>query len=81
MIASGKIIKIESENSKKNYIEIRLEKVIAICYNGESLIQPKESLSKPDFKLLDTLRIFLANLYKYKISGYVKKHDVTILIR
>ena len=80
MIVSGKIIKIESENSKKNYIEIRLEKVLAICYNGESLIQSKEASNKPDFKIEDSLKLFLANLYKYKICGYVKKHDVTILI-
>ncbi len=77
MIVSGKIIKIEEEeNSKKNYIEIRLEKVVAICYDGEFLKNSEGSINKPDHKFLDSIKTFLTNLYQYKICGYIKKHDV-----
>ncbi len=80
MIVSGKITKIETENSKKIYLEIRLDKVLAICYNEEKLIDETTYRSASNENQLSILDEFYNNLYKFKITGYIKKHDVKLLL-
>jgi hypothetical protein len=76
MICLGKITKIETESSKKTHIELRLDKVLAICYDGENLIDPEQCFYPPNQNYVDYFRPFYTNLYRFKISGCLKKHDV-----
>ena len=76
MICLGKITKIDTESSKKIHVELRLDKVLAICYDGENLIDPEHSNNPPNLNYVDYFRSFYTNLYRFKISGCIKKHDV-----
>lgn len=80
MIVSGKITKIETENSKMVFIEIRLDKVLAICCDGENLVGPIKNMGAMNANMLKYFHEFYTNLRQYKIAGYIKKHEVIQLI-
>jgi hypothetical protein len=74
MIVSGRITRIKTEDSKKTFIEVRINTVLAICFDGPYLIKDKETLK--NLQSLQENYDFLNNTYKYYITGYIKRHDV-----
>jgi hypothetical protein len=72
MIVSGRIMSIQKENRKKTSIEVRLERVAAICYDGPNLIKENES------NCLNEFFKFYENLYGYNIIGVIRKNEVKI---
>lgn len=77
MIATGKIVLIESEERKKVYIEIRLEKILSICYEGPNLIGESENNNIGlNLTQIKAYHSFYENLYAYNITGFIRRHDV-----
>jgi hypothetical protein len=66
-------------------IEIYLEKVVAICYEGDNLIdEPQPCYVNLSHKngmqnsYIEHYSKFYENLYAHNIIGYIRKHDVII---
>jgi hypothetical protein len=85
MLISGIVNKIDYEdnkNSKKVYIEVSINKILAICYDGPSLIdEPQPYYKNTSQSLLDLQFItenlnFYQDISKYNLTGFIRKHDV-----
>ena len=84
---TGRITQIKAQEGKKCLIEVKLERVVSLCYEGENLINDPASpiyldyshTNGPCFDYLQTFKNLYENLYAHNITGYIKKHDVTIL--
>lgn len=74
MIVSGRVENIKIEDNKILEIEVRINSVLALTFNGPYLIKDEETL-----KFLQELQQqydLLNNTYKYNIKGIIKRHDV-----
>jgi hypothetical protein len=82
MIVSGLVTKIIIEDNKKVYIEVILNKILAICFDGAGLIdEPQPYYRNTGQSLLDMQVIsdnieFFKNISNHSISGFIRKHDV-----
>jgi hypothetical protein len=70
MLALGRITRIEKEDLKKVYLEVKLIKILGICYGGRL-----EDI-KYDMKDLESNLEFFNSLLKWNVYGYVPKHQV-----
>jgi len=82
---TGKIISVKKENNKNVYVEIRLERVVAICYDGDNLREIPQKCymnfsqrSGVNLSFINSFEKFYENLWEYNIVGYIRKHDVNI---
>jgi hypothetical protein len=83
MIVSGLITKIEIEDNKKVFIEVNLNSVYAICFDGENLIdddQPyyknKVHKSGIDENYISNYKDLYKDISSYNITGFIRRHDV-----
>jgi hypothetical protein len=83
MIIEGIITKIEREDSKTSYIEVRLCRVQAICFDGPDLIDDTQEYyvdlelkNGPNELFIEKNKGLYLNLYSLNIIGYIRKNDV-----
>ncbi|MFM7853315.1 MAG: hypothetical protein ACKO96_15690, partial [Flammeovirgaceae bacterium] len=86
MIIEGIVTKVELDQSKKVYIEVRLSRILAVCFDGESLIDDSQPYYTNNIHKCGLNSEFLIknnenykNFYKYNIVGFIRKHDVIII--
>ena len=70
MIIEGIVTKLEVDQTKKVYIEVRLNRILAICFDGDALIDDQQPYY---FNLTNN---FYKNFYQFNIVGFIRKHDV-----
>jgi hypothetical protein len=83
MVVSGIIKQIDIEDNKKVFIEVIINTVDAILYNGENLIDDPEpyyinknnKLGIYENYIEDNMQFF-KTISKHKITGFIRKHDV-----
>jgi hypothetical protein len=85
MIIEGIVTKVDQDLTKKVYIEVRLSKVLVICFDGDSLIEDTQPFYIGEshrlginYPYLLKNKDLLINVYKYNIVGFIRKHDVSI---
>jgi hypothetical protein len=83
---SGIIKTIEIEDNKKVFLEVLINSVDAILYDGENLIDdPELHYIDNNHKLgidetyTNNIIDFYKNISKYNITGFIRKHDVLLL--
>jgi hypothetical protein len=88
MIIEGIVKKVELDQSKKVYIEVRLSRILAVCFDGESLIEDSQPYYNNNSHKYGLNTEFLLkayenfkNLYKYNIVGFIRKHDVRLFFK
>jgi hypothetical protein len=86
MLVSATITKIETEDNKKVFIEVLINSVEAILYNGENLIDYPEPhyINKNSKLAIDDAFInnninFFKKVSEHQILGFIRKHDVIII--
>lgn len=87
MIIEGIVTKVDLDQSKKVYIEVRLSRILAVCFDGESLIDDSQPYYINNIHKCGLNSEFLMknyenykNIYKYNIVGFIRKHDVKRVI-
>lgn len=92
MIISGIVKTIDFENKKAVHIEVLINKVISICYDGQNLIEDTDSKfihtsteNKNTHRTINKEFLnehldFFQNIAKHKIVGFIRKHDVSNII-
>jgi hypothetical protein len=87
MIVSGTVSKITYEDNKKVHIEVKINKILAICFDGKNLIDdgPMPYYKNTNQTMLDQQFInsnleFYRDLSKYNLTGFIRKHDVKFFI-
>jgi len=85
MIVSGIITNVEKKEGKIHYIEVRLSRVLAVCFGGPHLIDNPERYyidsnikNGLNYTYLESLNFFFQNLYKQSIIGYIRSSDVKL---
>jgi len=83
MIVTGKITNIEKKEGKISFLEVRLSRVLAVCFGGSNLIEASERYYIDSnikngllYSYLESLNFFYQNLYKQGIIGYIRGSDV-----
>jgi hypothetical protein len=85
MLVSGIVSKLEHEggrDSKKIYLEVKINKILAICYDGPGLLDDPQpyykntSQSLLDQQFISDNLIFYQDVSKHNITGFIRKHDV-----
>ena len=83
MIIEGIVTKVELDQTKKVYIEVRLSRILVVCFDGDSLIEDPQPYYinhnhrlGPNTEFLFRNHEFYRNFYKYNIVGFIRKHDV-----
>ena len=83
MIIEGIVTKLEVDQTKKVYIEVRLNRILAICFDGDALIDDQQpyyfNLTNkfgPNHEFLQRNQDFYTNFYQFNIVGFIRKHDV-----
>ncbi len=84
MIVSGVITYLEKKDGKIVYIEVKIGRVLAVCFDSPYLENTPERYyidsnikNGLNFAFFDSLNFFFQNLLKQDIIGYIRKHDVS----
>ena len=85
MIIEGIVTKLDIDQAKKVYIEVRISRILAICFDGESLIDDSQPFYLnfnnkfgPNTDFIEKNTSHYKNLYKNNVIGFIRKHDVII---
>lgn len=85
MIVSGRISKVITKDGKKVFIEIKVERVLALLFDGPGLIDEFNIFyldgnykHGPDYEHLNRFGDLFSDLGKFNLTGYIRKHDVII---
>ena len=83
MLVSGIIKQIDIEDNKKVFLEVLINSVDAILFNGENLIDDPEPyyINKNNKMGINVNYIednmqFFKDISKHNITGFIRKHDV-----
>lgn len=84
MIIEGIVTKVDTDLSKKVYLEVRLTRINAILFDGDSLIEEPQSFYIAENHRLginesyiDAYRELFSKISNHNVIGFIRKHDVT----
>lgn len=88
MIMAGVIQYVEKKEGKIVYLEVKLNRVLAVCFGGNNLIDNNERYyidynikNGLNYSYLESMNFFYQNLLKHGITGYIRSNNVNINLK